>query len=103
MCIGWYSEIEQIADLDVATALVVERPPTTGDPRFDALLAGLVEDLAARGLVRPPEWIYDPDRFLDVFWFPVDLPSLRIAGLRDAPAALARRCVFLDRRDLQRV
>jgi len=63
MCIGWYSEIEQIADLDVATALVVERPPTTGDPRFDALLA----------------------------------------GLRDAPAALARRCVFLDRRDLQRV
>lgn len=67
------------------------------------MLAGLVEHLASHDQLTAPAWVHDEDRFLQVIWFPVDLPSVRVSALRDAPAALARRAVFLDRRDLERV
>jgi len=102
-CVGWFSEVGAIDDPVVASSLVADLPPSTGDRRFDALIGGLVEHLGCLGALSVPAWVHDGDRFLEVFWFPVDLPSLRVTGLRDAPAALARRCVFLDRRELARV
>ncbi len=105
LCIGWVTELTQLAEIDRddADAHVVERPPGTGDRRWDAMIAGLVEHLASHDQLTPPPWTHDEDRFLHVLWFPVDLPSVRVDAIRDAPAALARRAVFLDRRDLERV
>jgi hypothetical protein len=102
MCIGWLTELAMLDRAD-ANAHVAGRPSPIGDQRWDAMVAGLVQHLASHDQLDAPPWVDEPDRFLDVFWFPVDLPSVRVSAFRDAPAALARRGVFLDRRDLERV
>jgi hypothetical protein len=82
---------------------VEARPRPTGDPRFDALLAGVVEDLClARGLA-PPAWVSEPDRFLDEWWFVGDRPAFEGWALASAPAALAIRGVFVPRESLESV
>ena len=102
MAVGWADEVQHL-DAEAASALVEDEPSPTGSNRFDALLAGLVEHLAFHMDLPTPEWVHSPQRFLHSFWFPVDLPSVRAMAFRDAPASLARRGVFLDRRDLERV
>jgi len=101
--IGWADELLHLEPTSVVADLVAAEPPSCGDRRWDAMVAGLVEHLAFVRGFPAPAWVRDPARFLESFWFPVDLPSVRAMAFRDAPASLARRGVFLDRRDLSRV
>lgn len=80
--------------------LVGAEPATTGDARFDALLAAVAEDLCVQADVAPPAWVHHPSRFLDGAWWVSRLPSARAAALVHAPASFRRRGVMLDRRDL---
>jgi hypothetical protein len=50
-------------------ALVADEPPTTGDRRWDAMLAGVVEHLCFHHHLAVPAWALRPDRFLDRWWF----------------------------------
>ncbi len=102
MTLGWADEVRHLG-AGAASSLLEEEPPPTGSERFDALLAGLVEHLAFHMDLPTPQWVHSPQRFLHSFWFPVDLPSVRAMAFRDAPASLACRGGFLDRRDLERV
>lgn len=81
--------------------LVAAEPETTGDPRFDALLAAVAEDLCVRAGLAPPGWVRAPSRFLDRAWWVSDLPSGRAQALVHAPASFRRRGVMLARHDLQ--
>lgn len=83
-------------------ALLETEPDPTGDARSDALLAALAEHLAYHDGATIPHWAEEPNRFLDRWWFPVNLPSARVAALVGAPASFRRRGVFIDRRDLER-
>ncbi len=76
--------------------LITKRPPIIGHPGWDALLAGCVEYLARRDEISVPVWVSRPEGWSPNFFFPVDLPSLRVRGLVDAPVELARRGVMLD-------
>ncbi len=80
--------------------LVAAEPPPTGDPRFDALLAAVAEDLCVHADEVPPAWVHDSSRFLDHAWWVSGLPSARAAALVHAPASFRRRGVMLDRHDL---
>ena len=80
--------------------LVAAEPPSTGDVRFDALLAAIAEDLCVHAGEAPPSWVHDPSRFLDRAWWVSGLPSARAAALVHAPASFRRRGVMLDRYDL---
>ncbi|MFM7246126.1 MAG: helix-turn-helix domain-containing protein [Actinomycetota bacterium] len=80
--------------------LVAAEPPPTGDPRCDALLAAVAEDLCVAAGEPPPAWVHEPGRFLDRAWWVSDLPSARAAALVHAPASYRRRGVMVDRRDL---
>jgi hypothetical protein len=80
--------------------LVAAEPEPTGDPRFDALLAAIAEDLCVRADIAPPRWASGSDRFLDGFWWVSELPSARARALVHAPASCRRRGVMLDRHDL---
>ena len=80
--------------------LVAAEPPSTGDVRFDALLAAIAEDLCVHAGEAPPSWVHDPSRFLDRAWWVSGLPSARAAALVHAPASFRRRGVMLDRHDL---
>ncbi len=52
----------------VRVVLAVSRPAPTGDARFDAFIAALVEHRLLEEGLPVPEWVHDPSRFLDETW-----------------------------------
>lgn len=81
--------------------LVGSEPRSTGDARFDALLAAIAEDLCVHAGVRPPDWVHDDGRILEGMWWVSDLPSARAAALVHTPASYRRRGIMIDRHDLE--
>jgi transcriptional regulator with XRE-family HTH domain len=77
------------------------RPSTTGDQRWDALLAGVVDVVAREHQFGPPSWT--TGRFVTPFWFVGSTPSLHAYAYAHSPAALANRGVFIDPADLESV
>jgi transcriptional regulator with XRE-family HTH domain len=76
-------------------------PSTTGDPRWDAMLAGAVDDLAVRAGVPAPAWTRG--KALRGFWFVTDEPALRAYVFAHSPMALQVRGVMVDPADLEAV
>lgn len=88
------------ADAALRVALVVTPPPSTGDVRWDALIAGVVAfDL--NGLPQPT-WVHDPDRKAGG-WFVDDVEELHDEIRRRTPPAFERRGVFIDAHELASV
>ncbi|MBN7438537.1 hypothetical protein IUS38_23410 [Mycobacteroides abscessus subsp. abscessus] len=83
-----------------AILLVTPEPSSTGDARFDALLAAAAEYLAARYGLAGPLWTAMPERFLDRAWWVSDLPSAKILAIKWTPASFVRRGIYLDTHDL---
>lgn len=81
--------------------LLEEEPGPTQDRRWDVLLAGLAEHLAAQDGQAGPAWA--DQRALETFWFLDNTPGGRADALVRAPAALRRRGVFISADDLARV
>lgn len=86
-----------------ATRAIEQDPGSTGDQRWDALIAGVVERVAHRAAVRTPIWTAAPHRFLDRWWFLTPYRSLHASALVDTPAELANRGVFLHESSLSSV
>jgi transcriptional regulator with XRE-family HTH domain len=84
-------------------------PETTGDKRWDALLAGIAEYASRRARIAVPGWATAPGRFLRRFWFVIEdlmgrpAPGLAAMSFADSPPELANRGVFLDRASLESV
>jgi hypothetical protein len=100
--IGWLDELSG-AGQSVVLAAIADGPALTGDERLDALLAAAAEHAAFHADADVPDWLSTGDRFLRTAWFPINLPSLRVRGLVSSPASFARRGIFIDRSDLERV
>jgi len=77
------------------------RPSTTGDRRWDALLAGVTEMDALRDGHDVPAWARGHD--LPHLWFVGSSPSLRPHALVHTPSSLAVRGIVLDRASLESV
>ena len=91
------------SDADQIASRIGEKPEPTGDARIDALLAGLAEHLSITRHVHCPQWVHEPDRFLDRFWFVSETPGFRAIAIAQTPIALKRRGVFWPARSLLRV
>ena len=76
-------------------------PSTTGDQRWDAMLAGSVEDLALRGGFDPPRWC--AGHALPKFWFVGSTPSLHAYAFARSPLPFQVRGVMVDPADLEAV
>jgi hypothetical protein len=76
-------------------SLLEQRPALTGDSRYDAFLAALAEHLAYHDEFDAPDWVQDRDRFLEEWWFPIDLPAVRADALVHSPAAFRIHGIFL--------
>jgi hypothetical protein len=100
--IGFVTDLSAATDDDVDAAITPE-PELTGNTRVDALLGALAEHVAFHRGRDSPAWCEEPSRFLRSAWFPVDLPSVRVTALVSSPASFARRGIWIDRRDLDRV
>lgn len=87
---------------DQQAVLLDARPESTGDQKYDALLAALAEHLAYHSDLSVPDWAYDDDRFLDQWWFPVDLPAVRADALVHSPGAFRIRGIFIGSGALDR-
>jgi hypothetical protein len=79
--------------------LLAAQPPSTGDERWDVLLAALAEHLAARDGHGAPPW--SESLRLQRFWFPFNTPAARVDAVVHAPAAFRRRGVFLSAHELE--
>jgi hypothetical protein len=79
-------------------SLLVEEPGGTDDERWDVLLAGLAEHLAARDGRSAPPWV--ERRSLRQFWFPFNTRAARVDALVHAPAAFRRRGVYVAPQEL---
>jgi transcriptional regulator with XRE-family HTH domain len=78
-------------------SLVSEKPPGTGDPRFDAALAGTAEFFAREGNIASPHWVEEPSRFVEPWWFATDRPAFEAYTFAHTPAVFARHGVFIAR------
>ena len=85
---------------DVASMITLA-PDSTGDERWDALVAGVCEDIAYRHGVAVPAWTSTPP--LSQFWFVTDFERLHPTAFLESPPALARRGVFMRRDSLVNV
>jgi transcriptional regulator with XRE-family HTH domain len=77
--------------------LLAEEPPSTGDLRFDAALAGVAEFFASEGMISAPSWVNGSGRFVEPWWFVASRPAFHAYTLANTPAVFARHGVFIAR------
>lgn len=80
-----------------AIELIAAQPPSTGDPRFDAALAGVAEFFATERGIPIPGWVDRPDRFVEPLWFVASRPEFDPYTLANTPAVFARHGVLIAR------
>lgn len=85
----------------IKVALTVAPPPSTGDLRFDAAIAGIVEHHLSEDRLPVPAWVHDPARALSEPWTPDPYAGDDIEA--DTPAALRRHGVLLAAGELASV
>jgi transcriptional regulator with XRE-family HTH domain len=93
------------ADLNAAepplrVALCVTPPPSTGDQRYDALIAAVVDHELTRDHLPRPRWLDEPWRTLDTPWDLEPVASLRPEARDATPPAIAARGIYLDAAEL---
>lgn len=91
------------AEPALCCALVAAAPALTGDRRFDAWLAGLVEYRLGQIGVPAPRWVNDPERFNPGEWVVGGLPGLADMVRDRTPEPLRRRGVLISEDDLTSV
>lgn len=80
-----------------AIELIADEPAETGDPRFDAALAGAAEFFAGERGIPAPGWVDQPDRFVEPMWFVASRPEFDAYTLANTPATFARHGVLIAR------
>jgi len=84
------------ADPATRVALCVTPPGATGDIRFDALIAGLVEFNLESAHLPKPLWVSDLRFFLDTPWDLEQIPQLQEQARSATPEQFSRHGVFID-------
>lgn len=94
----WYSRARRSGTAAVEHAIEC-RPDSTNDGRWDAMLAGLTEQLCLDQGRPCPRWALARDRYLTTWWFMSAHASLHPSAFVEAPVALANHGVFIHRAD----
>ena len=84
-------------------ALTSQAPGLVADTRWDAFLAAIVEDEAARKAISPPRWTNDPKRFNRPFWYLSKNPRFHTWEIANSPGALIRHGLFAAEDELESV
>jgi transcriptional regulator with XRE-family HTH domain len=85
----------------VRAALCAAAPELSGDQRYDALIAGIVEFHLPRA--SRPSWVLEENRALKGRWYVDDTPGLAELNLAETPPALLRHGVVLAASELASV
>lgn len=106
--VQFVDDVRRVNASGVRHAVRVE-PESTGDKRWDALLAGIAEYVSRRAGLPVPGWASAPGRFLRRFWFVIEdiigrpSPGLAALSFASSPRELASRGVFIDRSSLESI
>ena len=85
-------------------ARLVDAPPgLTGDTRWDAFIAAVVEDESATRDIAPPYWTNEGCRFVRPLWHLSDNKALHSWELATAPGAFVRHGVLAAKEELESV
>jgi transcriptional regulator with XRE-family HTH domain len=90
----------QSAEPALRVALCITPPASTGDARFDALLAGIVDHLLDNDDLPRPSWLSEPWRTLVEPWDVEPVPTLRARARQVTPPTLVSHGVYLDPAEL---
>lgn len=105
---AWREVIQMNDDLrttDPATAVALAIAPcgSTGEARFDALIAAVAECALAESGAPLPTWLNEDKWFLEEPWDVEPVAKLRARARGRTPQSIARHGVFLDRSVLESV
>ena len=91
-----------LAAVDPATrvALAVMPPAPTGDSRFDALLAAVVDQVLTTAGLPIPTWVRGPERSLADPWDVEPVRALQEGARAVTPDAIRRHGIWLDPAEL---
>lgn len=81
-------------------ALMTE--PEIMNPIKDAYVAAAAEELARKFDLPEPEWVDNPDRFLEEPYFATDFQSLKATLIKESPIGFRRRLIFVSEDALYR-
>jgi hypothetical protein len=100
LLLGFLDEYRFATD-DQRCVLLAEEPVSTGDKRWDVMLAAVAEHLSFQDDRAAPVWVRGAGReWLGSVWWVVPLASSRPWSLAHSPAAFRRRGIFLHPDDL---
>jgi transcriptional regulator with XRE-family HTH domain len=91
------------ADAATRARMISAEPVFTGDPRWDAFLAGLGEWLAVTAGLLVPSWTRGKGRFLDQGWWITPMKSMRAWEYAGTPMSFKLRGVYVHRDSLVNV
>jgi len=91
------------AEPALRVALCVAEPARTGEIRYDALLAGIVDHWLTSGRLPVPMWVRTSERICRPSWDVETLPQLRDTARRHTPPGLRRHGVYLAASELASV
>jgi hypothetical protein len=94
-----YRSLRTAADQD----RFLQRPDSTADRRWDAMLAAIAEREARQSGTEIPEWVYDNAYVLSPWWFLSPTESLRAYSLQHTAPEFAIRNIFIDAASLESV
>lgn len=106
--IMFVDDIKRVDRSAARRALRIE-PETTGDKRWDALLAGIAEYCSHLVGLPVPGWASAPSRFLRKAWFVIEdiigrpAPGLAALVFVESPPELSARGVYIDGSSLESV
>lgn len=92
------SDLRTLTDRDDVEAFLAE-PPSTGDHRWDTLLAASIGRTCRQAGIPAPAWTDAAP--LRSWWFPVFDPILTARTIQHTPVDLAARGIWLDGRALE--
>ncbi len=98
-----FKDALQSASANGFTQLVSTPPGLTGDTRWDAFIAAVVEDEAATRAVASPRWTGEKVRFTRPLWYLSDNRGLHAWELATAPGAFVRHGILAAKQELQSV
>jgi transcriptional regulator with XRE-family HTH domain len=98
--------LELIDDLRAVTPyrlaqLTAAAPQLTGDSRYDALIAAIVEEACVNGRAPTPPWVYETTRSVEK-WYLTDIEALHEDADKETPPVYRRHGVFILEDELAR-
>jgi len=100
ICLELIDDLKSVTPYRLAQ-LTRDTPPITGDPRYDALIAAIVEDVCVSVGAPTPLWVYEDTRAVEK-WYLTDVESLHEDADRETPPVYRRHGVFILEDELSR-